>query len=584
MSKINVKIGKNKIKDINKLCEAISNMYYSWLTEYKKSNITNYGKNNELFYVPETYWIKSPTLFFDGYLGSGKSYIIEQLINENGLKKIFDTKEIKSEIKFIQIDCLHYSSERNCSQSMAFYILNKIYSNTKKDKKIKKHNSLKIPNKWKKLFQQRIKEYQRTFSLQLNLALSSVNYSKGSQEIKCKSDKKILNSIKSINEVTKDYMYVILIENIERLGQKAWEVIELIQNLSMLENLFLWIPLSTELLNQLYYGSNNANIMEKFTNLPSINIGISIFAVIQNKLDEFILFKSNDNFKNKFLEKCDNMFDEIESHLNKKIEKNNNEFNIFNTRQFVALLNNQNESNFYNSIITESDYNKNEINYSVLNNFIYSCLKEYINIDSYMHLNSTLMFKETFNNAYKMYQELLFMIKDINEDILHKFFQWIEINTDDLNYMFNIQYKKNADYIIKKEILLEKLLSKSKDIINQVRLFKNAKPNQIRACLEYYLFAYYNTEKNIDMGIMDIMEFIMAHKQDEIYFILEFSGNLISELAKMNSSLFNECKDNIGKISKYFHASTLISKCHCKYEQKTEYLIYKNECYQSLIW
>ncbi|MDE5617391.1 MAG: KAP family NTPase, partial [Ureaplasma sp.] len=237
--------------NINKMSATFLNYLENDYLEFKKNWIKN---NNEfkkykkelnkkcIHFTPEKVLIKSPITILDSPWGIGKTYFLENTCKLVANDEI-ETKEIKS---IIIIDALKFSICNSIPNEfieelmLKFSWKNKIY-------RIIKKSLFVIFNIY---FLPRINQ-------KYNLLLSRLLYKKPTHEKAIK----ILN--KTFSKPT-----LLIIDNIERMNEKSWEIIRTIQKLTILDNFIFLLPINKVVLNKNFEEKNSEWIIEKFINLP----------------------------------------------------------------------------------------------------------------------------------------------------------------------------------------------------------------------------------------------------------------------------------------------------------------------------
>lgn len=412
--------------------------------EYIKNETKEFQKikersNNNVIFTPENLLNNSPITILDAPWGAGKTYFIESLC------KYIMNKEISLDYieKIIVVDSWRYSISRSIPNDFIFYLVDNLAS------------TLNLKNKAKDKF----------FTFLNQVPLSIVNNAIGTS-LKIKENQlKELHSDKIIDSLNKyiNKTILVIVDNIERIGENGWEILKTIQRLAMLNNLIFLLPMNKAKLVSEKLQHSEWKI-EKYINIPFYKFkqdyvgllkkyGLSddlledINNLLSTKIDEEclsireldkILSKRDigDNFTNKYKSliffneiwplqnKIKNIIlKDIESFLT-IIEDIKNDINSFNNLFFTNYSFHNYQPIYYN-------YQPN--NYNVFRN-IMTTIKEYfkLNIIEPTTLDLTKFIKKIAENK----KDLKFYIKSIEQ---------IEKDVD-----FNKYIKEKSD-LVKKE-------------------------------------------------------------------------------------------------------------------------------------
>lgn len=217
---------------------------YKEKIEKEREEFNKFKNNNDkVIFTPENLLNASPITILDAPWGAGKTFFIESLC-KYVLKDEIKLNYIK---KIIVIDSWKYSISNAIPTDFILYLVDNL---TK---------TLKLKDKVKKWF----------ISFLNTIPLSVLNNTIGtSLEIK-NNDLKDLNTddiIKKLNKYIKEPV-LIVIDNIERIGENGWEILKTIQRLAMLDNLIFLLPMNKDRLVSEKL-SNSEWKIEKYINIP----------------------------------------------------------------------------------------------------------------------------------------------------------------------------------------------------------------------------------------------------------------------------------------------------------------------------
>lgn len=202
-----------------------------------------YKKNKKIIFTPENLLNVSPITILDAPWGAGKTFFIESLC-KYVLKDEIKLNYIK---KIIVIDSWKYSISNVIPTDFIFYLVEKLAS------------TLKLKDDITKLF----------INFLNSSAVSMFNKFTGTSfKIKDKNLENIHidDVIDKLNDCIKEPI-LIIVDNIERIGENGWEILKTIQRLAMLNNLIFVLPMNKDKLVKEKLGNSEWKI-EKYINIP----------------------------------------------------------------------------------------------------------------------------------------------------------------------------------------------------------------------------------------------------------------------------------------------------------------------------
>lgn len=365
------------------------------------------GKQNyldtDVNLIPENIAVKSPLTMLNAAWGVGKTHFLNSLltsIKQNNLKP----KIIK---KYVYIDSWKYCSSNN--------IINDFVIELGKSLTIGKSNKLLSTKKIIKNIINYI--IVPSINSKLRISLPSI-----------KDEKNIKKISDNITVPT-----LVIIDNIERLGHNAWEIIRVIQKLSISRNLVFLLSVNKEKFNKLCgmeEDSKNEWNLEKYINMSFYNL----------KPNYKNLLKSY-NISDKYIEDIDRI---LKTNYHNELSRANNFLNV---RELERLL-------------IKFGFKKDKNVYSKNKYLLLSIFKKIWNPSFYHNGNKLRYLIETtiYNDLIefsKNYMRELFEInnKNIlyfnNEDWVIKFKE--PFFTNDYKYWFiSKEFKNYLSYFIKK--------------------------------------------------------------------------------------------------------------------------------------
>lgn len=212
--------------------------------EYAKEEFDNLKTNKkEVIFTPENLLNISPITILDAPWGTGKTFFIESLC------KYILKGEIKLDYikKIIVIDSWKYSISSTIPSDFIIHLVENLAA------------TLKWKNKIKMLFINFLNSF--TFSI-LNGAIG-LSFKIGGKKLEELPTDKIVDKLNKHIKVP----ILVIIDNIERIGENGWEILKTIQRLAMLNNLIFVLPMNkNKLVNEKL--TNSEWRIEKYINIP----------------------------------------------------------------------------------------------------------------------------------------------------------------------------------------------------------------------------------------------------------------------------------------------------------------------------
>lgn len=235
------------------------------INKYRMIPRINKKTKKRVSFKPEFLLNRSPLTIIDGPWGSGKTHFLNEtfsLIKENKINideeikvKVPILEELEYEIncvkiqRFVSIDAWKYSATNDIVTDFFNELsieLSTFYKWSSKSRKIKK----------------------ALLSLFNNVILSWINkFLRSNFKPRTQKNKNIFTLNKYINKTT-----LLVVDNIERLGKNAWEIIRIVQRLSELKNLIFVLPMNLSKFNELCQIFGDSNIITNKTNSGEWNI------------------------------------------------------------------------------------------------------------------------------------------------------------------------------------------------------------------------------------------------------------------------------------------------------------------------
>lgn len=376
-------------------------------------NIKKNISNIEISYTPEKIGTKSPFTILNGEWGIGKTHFINEFLSS--IKKgVIKPKIIK---QFIYIDSWRYLSSNNLINDFIVEFAEKITNNKRNKwkgfKKIIKliSNYIVIPN----------------INKRFGLALPNLNTKE--------------NLIKKINKKIKK-VTLIFIDNIERLGNNSWEIIRVIQKLSISKRFIFLLSTNLKKLDN-FLDSNvidsELNI-DKYINISYYNLmtyGYKDILISYNIPEEYL-----DNINEMLLIKNENGNCLTKRELEKLIIKfdltKNIKINSKSKYWYLSLFSKIWSPNREEGVFFDSFFNKK--------------IKEIIKKDLYKFTNDYISKVQIINNKY---------LKYLDKDKYITFYPYSQIaNAPEYRYIS----EKMINYFEKLILDLEILKRKNKNL------------------------------------------------------------------------------------------------------------------------
>lgn len=240
-----------------------------------KTNIFT-SNNHYIIYNNENQNINSPIGILDGSWGTGKTYFIDKLckyVNDN-INKVGITN-------IIYLNAIDYVLEQNISEAILLYIFDILKKWKWKWKYDKNNNKIKkilfkfiINSKnWRKS-----KKIYNYFINDILLNFVNNQFSINIPKIK-KSNKDIINKI---DKITYGKKILLIVDNIERLHSKSWEIIYMLSIFSQLNNFIIFLPINLKNLDiNNKTNDSTENAIKKYVNLPIYKIEVSYFDILK---------------------------------------------------------------------------------------------------------------------------------------------------------------------------------------------------------------------------------------------------------------------------------------------------------------
>ncbi len=468
------------------------------INEFKKYEKKSNKKG--VYFTPEKVLIKSPITILDSPWGIGKTYFLENTCKLVSNEKI-KTREIES---IIIIDALKFSICNSIPTEFIEELMLKFSWKNKAIRIVKKCFCI-IFNIY---FLSRINQ-------KYNLLLSKLLYKKPTHEKAIK----ILN--KTFSKPT-----LLIIDNIERMNEKSWEIIRTIQKLTILDNFIFLLPINKNVLNKNFEEKNSEWIIEKFINLPYYEFKQNFSGMLK----KYGMNKEQSEFINEYLKTpIDNKnkkiltLRQLETNLlNLNVEKIKNKGDISCLREI---------SSFWNNDIKINEILKNKISDFI---FCINKLSSLIN-DAKLKIQNYLYLKSIYNSyEWTNFSKLLLEIdegtieefknilgKDITliENIIEieKFknlFIILKNNINNLENKANFILKKYKNENNKKKKIINKLSEKNLRLLNLIDDIRDGKSPEIS-----HLFLNYENEKNKNYNKATLLNNQIIENKNKIYIL-----------------------------------------------------------------
>lgn len=312
---------------------------------------------------------------------------------------------------------------------------------------------------------------------------------------------KILN--KTFSKTT-----LLIIDNIERMNEKSWEIIRTIQKLTILDNFIFLLPINKMVLNKNFEKKYSEWIIEKFINIPYYEFRQDFLGILK----KYVINEEQRKFINEYLKTPINnkilTIRQLETNLEDLNIKNNGDISCL--RKISLFWNNNLKLNeilirkfiqFKNSIINLANLIKNEnlkiekylYEWTVYNgNILTNFSKELIKIDSEII--------EDFNKL--KYKNIILMENIINIKEFEKYF------TNFRNKFHNLENNKNLIIKNYQNIIVDIKSSLKNIITNLDEIIENDDYKEIILSLEKVDLNIYhsiNQISNFNVFINNIM-------------------------------------------------------------------------------
>lgn len=455
------------------------------INKYRMFPRINKRSEKRVSFKPEFISNRSPLTIIDGSWGVGKTHFINETFSLIKSGQIDVDKEFKVKVsihdkfdceincakihRFISIDAWKYSATNDILNDFLAELsveLSSFYKWNSTHKKIKK----------------------LLLSLFNNVLLQWINrFFKVDFKSLTQKERNISNLNKYISKTT-----LLVIDNIERLGKNAWEIIRIIQRLSELKNLIFVLPMNLIKFNELcqIFSDSKTNINENNSGEWNIYKYITMPCYkIKQKYDRFFLDlgfdKENSNVLDRIFTlgtKYDGQNYSIRELNNLLNYKNINELKLFNILKLLAFVKNseilyidEKCNNYINSVIE-----KEIIKFETLISLIITDFKEIWKNYKKLELNNPF-------NDYYLGPEVKY--RCLNNNLLECTYHQIKNKIDSLtnNDMELINVLKNYIDVLENRI----------NEINQSEVLKIVNEAESYTIDEYYKEPYCYQEDNV---------------------------------------------------------------------------------------
>lgn len=498
-----LKLYEKFLKDIKSLYDSFKLKSEEFNEEWRQfKNNKEYKEQLKKFHIsPEKERYLSPITIFDGEWGTGKTFFLENLMK----------KCIKNEIKLdslsgfksiILIDLWEYMNNQNMVNDIVYDVYNKLAP--LKRKKINRlikilsigvKTTLNLSNIFVK----------NNISLDLSLTIDK------KLSIKKWSINKIKNHLKNIDKT------ILIFDNIERIDDKAIEVIKLIQKISNVDKLLIILVMNLE---KFKYWKKEDRINKYITlgkyfkfhqkDYKSILLSKGIKKEFIREINDFL---ESDNNKNKLsIRDLDKMLNPIK--LNEYITKSkyawifyiNN--NIWKNDEEVKRIIKTDIESMFSYLNKRIDSFKKQFFSKISNNFLpvkitNGMFSEYINGDS----NFYEKFWENIpNKSIELIQNIFYRVN---------FFTWRIFFENEIEKIIKIVNSKILNS--KKDIIYEKW----KTIMNHLNNINKEKNNIIKNMNINHKIIFNNILKiydnSTDLFDPNLINFLFNHFNEEVY-------------------------------------------------------------------
>lgn len=251
----------NLEKDYDNFLEILNQETKKFEEVFPNSKSGNlFDLNSNFVYIPEKVSSRSPMTIIDGGWGVGKTYFLEKLFEFISKKKIKLSKIKKGLI----IDVWKLSSSNDIQEVFIFELFSNFFKNQNSENKL-----IKICRSF----------YNHFFSSLIDKIIGSDLPKSEKKELTKNECIEKLNN--EINEPT-----LVIVDNIERLGNDALEIIKVIQKLTILNNFIFLLPINKNTLDFTNDTKSCGWAIEKYINLP-------FYKLTQNYVGIFMSFGFN---------------------------------------------------------------------------------------------------------------------------------------------------------------------------------------------------------------------------------------------------------------------------------------------------
>lgn len=459
-------------------------------------NLKKDKRNENILFTPEVLSKRSPMTVIDAKWGSGKTYFVETLLENMALGK-FKNKHFKNAIL---IDAWKTSISKDAISELfaqLFEKLIKIYPKNKKDS---------------------IKEFAiQTYDIGSTIFKTRLGYEKADEKMKNKYEIAI-NNLKTSKSTT-----LIFIDNIERVGRDAWDILKGISKLLILKGFVIVLPINLEKMHKAYEeepidqtqkNSSTENSIEKYLDM------------------KFFQFKQD--YKGLLLKQG---FSEEESdYFNSVLETKNEENKILSVREVENRI-------VGSEIIKQTSENNRKILFQ-------ECIWKSNDIFKQSIVDPCKNIIELFNTWYS---DLNKMIRDMEFDTNHNISNNLSEKIEEFNNNLPLLKVNNVKNNIR---ILKERFKKYEKLIDEINNYNLKIENKIK-------------ELEDKKTIISANALVFKEK-------VKYSSELIDEIKEKLKILKNENESLLGKDECYskgdntYEYDDLLNKCKKKYD-KNEY-------------
>lgn len=485
-------------------CKFIENLEKDY-NDFKNKLNQNIKKHEELrikseslvriLFEPENIQIKSPMTIINAPWGVGKTFFIENVCD------LILSGEIKPTLigKIIIIDTWKFSCAKEMPDELIFEIFSILMKDSDKKTRIKLFEFIK-------------NVYNISLRPLLNTALCTELEKLNS------TNKNTENKLKKHSE-NSNYLTVIFLDNIERLGKNSWEIIKSIQRLTSLENYIFVMPMNKDKLND-SQSLNGEWSIEKYINMPLYNFEQNYVSILNKNNFNLIDCKMLNKFLNVPIEGNQISIRELKYILQKRDLIESFKINKYRgLREFVLIWNAENEI-------------KKEISEDVvslwnilieINNYVdefFSVIQDNVIVNKIKNLLMNYKNDYRFNNDSLEF--INFEVDDINNLDIELRSKFEALNSYQYLYYFNVTEQIIITSFLE---LLYKINIYIDNLLKEIEILVEKKSN--------------NYTKNCDMADEIEMEI------DKInLFIIDYNNDKIVHDAK-NNKIFNIKKNEL---------------------------------------